>query len=81
MCESLPAGKPAPPLLLLNVPRRATASSTRLPDLGGPARRLASGALGRREASLDSCLNEDPLRRVQQEAQAIDRAACKQAGE
>jgi phosphoglucomutase len=52
------AGQPAPPSLLVNVPRLVTAYYTERPDPSIPAQRVAFGTSGHRGSSLDADFNE-----------------------
>ena len=52
------AGKPAPPSLLVDVPRLVTAYYTGQPDPAEPAQRVAFGTSGHRGSSLDNSFNE-----------------------
>jgi phosphoglucomutase len=52
------AGKPAPPEILVDVPRLITAYYTRLPDPAVPAQRVAFGTSGHRGSSLKQSFNE-----------------------
>ncbi len=53
-----PAGKPADPSLLINVPRLVTAYYTGRPDPSVPAQRVVFGTSGHRGSALDSAFNE-----------------------
>lgn len=52
------AGKPAPPSLLVNVPRLVSAYYTRKPDVSDPGQRVAFGTSGHRGSSLRNNFNE-----------------------
>jgi phosphoglucomutase len=52
------AGRPAPPELLVNVPRLVTAYYTRRPDPDDPHERLVFGTSGHRGSSLCGSFNE-----------------------
>jgi phosphoglucomutase len=52
------AGKPAPPALLVNVPRLVTAYYVERPDPGIPAQRVAFGTSGHRGSSFGLTFNE-----------------------
>ncbi len=52
------AGKPAPPELLVNVPRLVTDFYARRPDSSNPAHRVAFGTSGHRGVSTESSFNE-----------------------
>ncbi len=52
------AGKPAPPSLLVNVPRLVSAYYTLRPDADDPAHRVAFGTSGHRGSSLKCSFNE-----------------------
>jgi phosphoglucomutase len=52
------AGKPAPPEILVDVPRLITAYYTDVPDPSLPAQRVAFGTSGHRGCSLDLSFNE-----------------------
>ena len=52
------AGKPADPLLLINVPRLVTAYYTGRPDPSVPTQRVVFGTSGHRGSSLDNAFNE-----------------------
>jgi phosphoglucomutase len=55
------AGKPAPPELLVNVPRLVSAYYTHHPDPDDPAQRVAFGTSGHRGSSLGNSFNEDHI--------------------
>jgi len=55
------AGKPAPPELLVNVPRLVSAYYTHKPDVGEPTQRVAFGTSGHRGSSLAGSFNEDHI--------------------
>jgi phosphoglucomutase len=52
------AGRPAPPEILVNVPRLVSAYYTRAPDADVPAQRVAFGTSGHRGSSLQGSFNE-----------------------
>ena len=52
------AGKPAPPSLLVDVPRLVTAYYTEVPDPSVPAQRVAFGTSGHRGSAFDISFNE-----------------------
>ena len=52
------AGKPAPPGILVDVPRLVTAYYASQPDAAVPAQRVAFGTSGHRGSSLDCAFNE-----------------------
>jgi phosphoglucomutase len=62
------AGKPAPPDILVNVPRLVTAYYTRRPDPDDPEQRVAFGTSGHRGSSLRNAFNESHILAI---AQAI----------
>jgi len=55
------AGKPAPPELLVNVPRLVAAYYTHKPDAEDPAQRVSFGTSGHRGSSLAASFNEDHI--------------------
>lgn len=55
------AGKPAPPALLVNVPRLVSAYYTHKPDPGELTQRVAFGTSGHRGSSLAGSFNEDHI--------------------
>ncbi len=55
------AGKPAPPELLVNVPRLVTEYYARRPDPDDPAERVAFGTSGHRGSSLRGSFNESHI--------------------
>ena len=55
---SLRAGKPADPLMLVNIPKLVTAYYTQLPDPSVPAQRVAFGTSGHRGSAFDKAFNE-----------------------
>lgn len=59
MSTSELAGKPAPPELLVNVPRLVSSYYTDKPDISVPAQRVAFGTSGHRGSSLKCTFNED----------------------
>ena len=60
------AGKPAPPSLLVDVPRLVTAYFTGRPDPSDPAQRVAFGTSGHRGSSLDNSFNEGHVLAISQ---------------
>ena len=52
------AGTPAPPAVLVNVPRLITAYYTDMPDFSVPVQRVAFGTSGHRGSAFDSSFNE-----------------------
>ena len=52
------AGKPAPPEILVNVPRLITAYYTEVPDASVPEQRVAFGTSGHRGSSFKRSFNE-----------------------
>ncbi len=52
------AGKPAPPAMLVNVPRLITAYYTDMPDFSVPTQRVAFGTSGHRGSSFENNFNE-----------------------
>ena len=52
------AGKPAPPAMLVNVPRLITAYFSNLPDPSVPAQRVAFGTSGHRGSAFENSFNE-----------------------
>ena len=58
MKTSLLAGKPAPPAMLVNVPRLITAYYTDIPDFSVAAQRVAFGTSGHRGSAFDNSFNE-----------------------
>ena len=69
------AGKPAPPELLVNVPRLVSAYYTHKPDVGEPTQRVAFGTSGHRGSSLAGSFNEDHILAICQalcEVRAVD---------
>jgi phosphoglucomutase len=55
------AGKPAPPELLVNVPRLVSAYYTHQPDASDPTQQVAFGTSGHRGTSLASAFNEEHI--------------------
>ena len=55
------AGKPAPPELLVNVPRLVAAYYTHKPDAEDPGQRVSFGTSGHRGSSLAASFNEDHI--------------------
>jgi len=60
------AGKPAPPELLVNVPRLVSAYYTGRPDVEDPAQQVAFGTSGHRGASLENSFNEAHILAISQ---------------
>jgi len=60
------AGKPAPPDILVNVPRLVSAYYTDKPDPAVPAQRVAFGTSGHRGSSLTRSFNEDHILAITQ---------------
>ena len=60
------AGKPAPPALLVNVPRLVTAYYAHKPDVTQPAQRVSFGTSGHRGSSFQNSFNEDHILAVSQ---------------
>ena len=60
------AGKPAPPSILVDVPRLVAAYHDRHPDPSVPAERVAFGTSGHRGSSLASAFNEDHIAAITQ---------------
>src|SRR3954468_22600152 len=52
------AGKPAPPAILIDVPRLITAYYTDVPDPSIPAQRVVFGTSGHRGSALQQSFNE-----------------------
>jgi phosphoglucomutase len=52
------AGKPAPPAILVNVPRLITAYYTEIPDASIPAQRVVFGTSGHRGSAFECSFNE-----------------------
>ena len=63
---SVLAGQPAPPNLLVNVPRLITAYYTGKPDVAVAAQRVAFGTSGHRGSSFDCAFNEDHILAITQ---------------
>ena len=55
------AGKPAPPEILINVPKLVAAYYSGAPDPAVPAQRVAFGTSGHRGSSLDLAFNESHI--------------------
>ncbi len=55
------AGKPAPPEILIDVPRLVAAYHSGVPDAAVPAQRVAFGTSGHRGSSLDLSFNESHI--------------------
>lgn len=55
------AGKPAPPELLVNIPRLMSAYYTHKPDAGEPTQRVSFGTSGHRGTSTANSFNEDHI--------------------
>jgi phosphoglucomutase len=60
------AGKPAPPCLLVNVPRLVTAYYARRPDPAVAAQRVAFGTSGHRGSSFETSFNEEHVLAITQ---------------
>jgi phosphoglucomutase len=60
------AGKPAPPGILVDVPRLVTAYYTGVPDPAVPGQRVAFGTSGHRGSSLNLAFNEDHILAITQ---------------
>jgi phosphoglucomutase len=60
------AGKPAPPSLLVNVPRLVTAYYVERPDPTVPAQRVAFGTSGHRGSALEGAFNEAHILAISQ---------------
>jgi phosphoglucomutase len=60
------AGQPAPPELLINVPRLMSAYYTIAPDPGDPRQRVSFGTSGHRGSSLDGRFNENHILAITQ---------------
>ena len=60
------AGQPAPPSLLVNVPRLVTAYYTRRPDVSVTGQRVAFGTSGHRGSAFDGAFNEAHILAVTQ---------------
>jgi phosphoglucomutase len=52
------AGKPAPPAMLVNIPKLVTAYYTDLPDFSAPTQRVAFGTSGHRGSAFEKTFNE-----------------------
>ena len=72
------AGKPAPPAMLVNVPRLVTAYYAEHPDLSIPAQRVSFGTSGHRGSAFGGSFNESHILAISQaicfyrESQEID---------
>ncbi|HRN68222.1 MAG TPA: phosphoglucomutase (alpha-D-glucose-1,6-bisphosphate-dependent) [Promineifilum sp.] len=55
------AGKPAPPEMLVNIPRLVAAYYSNHPDVADPAQRVTFGTSGHRGTSTDGSFNEDHI--------------------
>jgi phosphoglucomutase len=66
MAVSPLAGKPAPPSILVNVPRLMTAYYTVRPDVSVAAQRVTFGTSGHRGSAFDGAFNEDHILTVTQ---------------
>ncbi|MFZ1505302.1 MAG: phosphoglucomutase (alpha-D-glucose-1,6-bisphosphate-dependent) [Anaerolineae bacterium] len=66
MSLHLLAGKPAPPEILVNVPRLISAYYTGEPDPANPAQRVAFGTSGHRGSSLKGSFNESHILAISQ---------------
>lgn len=60
------AGQPAPPELLVNVPRLMTAYYTQVPDVENPAQRVSFGTSGHRGSSFKNSFNERHILAISQ---------------
>ncbi len=60
------AGKPAPPSILINVPRLVSAYYTLKPDVAEAEQRVAFGTSGHRGGSLEASFNEDHILAITQ---------------
>lgn len=60
------AGKPAPPELLIDIPKLITAYYTEKPNPEDPAQQVSFGTSGHRGSSLDRSFNEDHILAVSQ---------------
>jgi phosphoglucomutase len=60
------AGKPAPPSMLINVPRLITAYYAERPDAGVPAQRVAFGTSGHRGSAFERGFNESHILAITQ---------------
>lgn len=60
------AGKPAPPSLLVNVPKLVTAYYTEAPDPFLPAQRVAFGTSGHRGSAFEKSFNENHILSISQ---------------
>lgn len=60
------AGKPAPPALLVNVPRLVTAYYSNRPDPAVPAQRVAFGTSGHRGSAFENSFNESHVLAISQ---------------
>ena len=60
------AGKPAPPAMLVNVPRLVTAYYTEAPDPSVPEQRVAFGTSGHRGSSFEKAFNEAHILAISQ---------------
>ena len=69
------AGKPAPPELLVNVPRLVSAFYTIEPDAEEPSQRVSFGTSGHRGSSLDGSFNEPHILAISQAISEQRRAA------
>ena len=66
MTPSPLAGKPAPPSILVDVPKLVTAYYTGRPDPANPAERVAFGTSGHRGSSFDNAFNEGHILAITQ---------------
>jgi phosphoglucomutase len=66
MTTSPLAGKPAPPSILVDVPKLVTAYYTGRPDPANPGERVAFGTSGHRGSSLDNAFNEGHILAITQ---------------
>lgn len=60
------ASKPAPPAMLVNVPKLITAYYADTPDPSVPGQRVAFGTSGHRGSALDTAFNEDHILAISQ---------------
>jgi len=60
------AGKPAPPAMLVNIPKLVTAYYTGIPDFSAPAQRVAFGTSGHRGSPFEKTFNEGHVLAISQ---------------
>jgi phosphoglucomutase len=60
------AGKPAPPDLLVNIPRLVSAYYTHKPDVKNPAQRVSFGTSGHRGSSFENSFTEEHILAISQ---------------